>query len=120
MIPCLISFILYGHFIRRDLSFVQKTFKPLSGKVACSRPLVGGAVRRAPGERGKNEGGLGREDAFCLSFPDPPRSRFRLDSLGFLLADVFVRYHQSTVGKKTADVHFTTILKIYNTQKFFS
>ena len=102
-------------------SFVRlKTFKPLSGKVACSRPSVGGAVRRAPGERGKIEGGLGREDAFCLSFPDPPRFRSRLDSLAFLLANVFVRYHQSTVGKKTADLHFTTIPKIYNSQNFFS
>ena len=31
-------------------------------RLACSRPSVGGAVRRAAGERGKNEEGLGRED----------------------------------------------------------
>ena len=70
-------------------------------------PSVGGAIRRAPGQRGKNEGGLGREEV--LSFPDPPRSRSRLDLLVFSLADLFVHYHQSTVGKKMVDVHFTTI-----------
>ena len=53
-------------------------------------------------------------------FPRSPRFRSRLDSLAFLLANVFVRYHQSTVGKKTADLYFTTIPKIYNSQNFFS
>ena len=52
-------------------------------------------------------GGLGREGA--LSFPDPSRSRSRLDLLVFLLADLFVRCHQSNVGKKMTDVRFTTI-----------
>ena len=49
----------------------------INQNLACSRPSVGGAVRRAPGERGKNEGG-----------------RALADSLAFLLAAVFVRYHQ--------------------------
>ena len=39
--------------------------------VACSRPSVSGSVRRAAGERGKNEEGLGRPRVF----PEPPRSR---------------------------------------------
>ena len=56
----------------------------------CSRPSVSGSVRRAAGQRGKNEEGLGRE----ARLPSLPLSH--LDSLAFSLAAVFVRfrYHQ--------------------------
>ena len=59
--------------------------------IACSRPSVSGAVRRAAGKQGKNEEGLGKED----SFPDHPRSRSLVFiRLLFFTRSVFVRYHQ--------------------------
>ena len=58
--------------------------------LACSRPSVGVAVRRAAAKQGKNEEGLGREDA-----PRPPSLPLsHLVSLAFSFAAVFVRYHQ--------------------------
>ena len=60
------------------------SYKPL----ACSRPSVSGSVRRAAGERGKNEEGLGREESRAPSLP-----LSHLESLDFSLAAVFVRFH---------------------------
>ena len=61
-------------------------------------------------------GGSGNGGRFLFFFPRSPRFRSRLSySPMFSFA-----YHQSTVGKKTADLYFTTITKIYNSQNFFS
>ena len=54
--------------------------------IACSRPSVSGSVRRAAGERGKSEEGLGREDG--ARAPSLPLSH--LESIDFSLAAVFV------------------------------
>ena len=82
--------------IRRVFILSRASVKKAIFLVACSRPSVGGAVRRAPGERGKNEGiweGRARERLSFLPRPlSLPLSRF--DSLTFSLAAVFVRHHQ--------------------------
>ena len=47
---------------RKQRTYVNSAlsdFCPIVCGVACSRPSVGGAVRRAAGERGKNDEGLG-------------------------------------------------------------
>ena len=48
-------------FARNDLEALDHAYIPRE-LLACSRPSVSGSVRRAAGERGKNEEGLGRED----------------------------------------------------------
>ena len=50
---------------------------------------LGLGLRRAAGERGKNEEGLGREDG--ARAPSLPLSH--LESLDFSLVTVFVRFH---------------------------
>ena len=62
-------------------------FASIPFPLVCPRPQLVGAIHRAPGEQGKNEGSLGTED--------PPRSRsLAFTRLLFTLAAVFVRYDQ--------------------------
>ena len=61
--------------------------------MACFRPSAGGAVRRAPSERGTNEWELGREGR-ASERGLGRKETSRLTRLLFLLAAVFLRYLQ--------------------------